>query len=84
MAGKDRKEVWFGSIAWSPCGAHHLYPIRRYGKPSILSTLVDMLMVIGMFIFAELFSKYLEAQLNRDDLLKELDPSNLPVKLDHV
>lgn len=43
-----------------------------------------MLMVIGMFIFAELFSKYLEAQLNRDDLLKELDPSNLPVKLDHV
>ncbi|KAJ2988150.1 hypothetical protein NUW58_g4128 [Xylaria curta] len=38
----------------------------------------------GMFIFADLFSKYLAAQLNRRDLLAELDPSKLPVNLDHV
>ncbi|RYP61328.1 hypothetical protein DL771_010167 [Monosporascus sp. 5C6A] len=38
----------------------------------------------GMFIFAELFAKYLEAQVNRADVLKELDPAKLPVKLDHV
>ncbi|RWA12212.1 hypothetical protein EKO27_g2917 [Xylaria grammica] len=38
----------------------------------------------GMFIFADLLAKYLEAQLNRAALLRELDPSRLPVDLDHV
>ncbi|KAF2973525.1 hypothetical protein GQX73_g157 [Xylaria multiplex] len=38
----------------------------------------------GMFIFADLFAKYLEAQLNRAALLTELDASKLPVNLDHV
>ncbi|TRX90263.1 hypothetical protein FHL15_008808 [Xylaria flabelliformis] len=38
----------------------------------------------GMFIFADLFAKYLEAQLSRAALLEELDPSKLPVSLDHV
>ncbi|KAH7329590.1 hypothetical protein B0I35DRAFT_420512 [Stachybotrys elegans] len=38
----------------------------------------------GMFIFAELFAKYLEDQVNRADLFKELEPNKLPVKLDHV
>ncbi|KAI0546033.1 hypothetical protein F4679DRAFT_559170 [Xylaria curta] len=38
----------------------------------------------GMFIFADLFAKYLEAQLSRAALLAELDPSKLPVSLDHV
>ncbi|GAW20388.1 hypothetical protein ANO14919_098940 [Xylariales sp. No.14919] len=38
----------------------------------------------GMFIFADLLAKYLEAQFNRAALLRELDPSRLPVNLDHV
>ena len=37
-----------------------------------------------MFIFAELFAKYLEDQVSRAALLQELDPVKLPVKLDHV
>ncbi|KAJ8132836.1 hypothetical protein O1611_g785 [Lasiodiplodia mahajangana] len=38
----------------------------------------------GMFIFADLFSKYLESQLSKAALLAELDPNKLPVSLDHV
>ncbi|KAI0438618.1 hypothetical protein F4803DRAFT_534503 [Xylaria telfairii] len=38
----------------------------------------------GMFIFADLFAKYLEAQLSKAALLAELDPSKLPVSLDHL
>ncbi|KAI0100545.1 hypothetical protein GGR51DRAFT_532387 [Nemania sp. FL0031] len=38
----------------------------------------------GMFIFADLFSKYLESQLSRAALLSQLDPNKLPVGLDHV
>ncbi|KAK3342072.1 hypothetical protein B0T25DRAFT_358324 [Lasiosphaeria hispida] len=38
----------------------------------------------GMFIFAELFAKYLEGQFSRAKLLEELDPAKLPVDLDHV
>ncbi|KAI0406999.1 hypothetical protein F4802DRAFT_605837 [Xylaria palmicola] len=38
----------------------------------------------GMFIFASLFAKYLEAQLNRAALLTELDPSKLPVLLNDL
>jgi hypothetical protein len=38
----------------------------------------------GMFIFAELFAKYLEDQFSRANLLDELDPDRFPVKLDHV
>ncbi|KAI1749840.1 hypothetical protein F4782DRAFT_511720 [Xylaria castorea] len=38
----------------------------------------------GMFIFADLFAKYLEAQPSKAALLAELDPSKLPVSLDHV
>ncbi|KAK3294357.1 uncharacterized protein B0H64DRAFT_324187 [Chaetomium fimeti] len=38
----------------------------------------------GMFIFAELFAKYLEDQFSRDHLLNELNPDRFPVKLDHV
>ncbi|KAI0971965.1 hypothetical protein F4678DRAFT_430685 [Xylaria arbuscula] len=38
----------------------------------------------GMFIFADLFAKYLEIQLTKAALLEELDPSKLPVTLDHV
>lgn len=41
-------------------------------------------MPLGMFIFAELFAKYLEDQLSRAEVLAELDPAKLPVKLDHV
>ena len=37
-----------------------------------------------MFIFAELFAKYLESQFSRAALLNELDPHKLPVELDHV
>lgn len=37
-----------------------------------------------MFIFAELFAKYLEDQLNRAALLEELDPVKLPVRLDNL
>ncbi|KAI1354798.1 hypothetical protein F5Y01DRAFT_239570 [Xylaria sp. FL0043] len=38
----------------------------------------------GMFIFANLFSTYLENRDTKADLLAELDPSKLPVTLDHV
>ncbi|KAL2843331.1 hypothetical protein BJY01DRAFT_264318 [Aspergillus pseudoustus] len=38
----------------------------------------------GMFIFAELFAKFLEDQLSIDDLEKHLLPDNLPVQLDNV
>ncbi|KAI1311218.1 hypothetical protein F5Y03DRAFT_324179 [Xylaria venustula] len=38
----------------------------------------------GMFIFADLFAKYLESQLTKAALLEELNPSKLPVTLDHV
>jgi len=37
-----------------------------------------------MFIFAELFAKYLEDQFSRADLLEELEPDKSPVNLDHV
>ncbi|KAI1130797.1 hypothetical protein F5Y10DRAFT_275838 [Nemania abortiva] len=37
-----------------------------------------------MFIFADLFSKYLESQLSTAALLSELDPNKLPVSLDQV
>jgi len=37
-----------------------------------------------MFIFADLFAKYLEDQLSRTALLEELSPVKLPVNLDHV
>lgn len=38
----------------------------------------------GMFIFAELFAKYLADQPHREALLKELNPNRIPVELDHV
>ncbi|KAK0705713.1 hypothetical protein B0H67DRAFT_498262 [Lasiosphaeris hirsuta] len=38
----------------------------------------------GMFIFAELFAKFLESQFSRAKLLEELDPAKLPVDLNHV
>ncbi|KAL2830492.1 hypothetical protein BDW59DRAFT_158405 [Aspergillus cavernicola] len=38
----------------------------------------------GMFIFADLFAKYLEDQLSIEDLKEQLRPKNLPLKLDHV
>ncbi|KAK3377270.1 hypothetical protein B0T24DRAFT_237594 [Lasiosphaeria ovina] len=38
----------------------------------------------GMFIFAELFARYLDDQFSRANLLDELSPERLPVKLDHV
>ncbi|KAI1871350.1 uncharacterized protein JN550_004795 [Neoarthrinium moseri] len=38
----------------------------------------------GMFIFAEMFAKYLENQQNVEDLLEELEPHKLPVTLEHV
>ncbi|PGH01881.1 hypothetical protein AJ80_08953 [Polytolypa hystricis UAMH7299] len=38
----------------------------------------------GMFIFAELFAKYLEDQPNKTALQEELDPAKLPVNLDNV
>ena len=37
-----------------------------------------------MFIFAEMLAKYLQDQPSKKALLDELDPSKLPVKLDHV
>lgn len=37
-----------------------------------------------MFIFADLFAKYLEAQLSKAALLAELDPNKLPVSLDQL
>jgi len=37
-----------------------------------------------MFIFAELFAKYLEDQFSLKDLIAELCPERLPVKLDYV
>ncbi|KAI9654109.1 MAG: hypothetical protein M1821_006820 [Bathelium mastoideum] len=38
----------------------------------------------GMFVFAELFAKFLENLPSREDLFRELDPAKFPVKLDHV
>ncbi|KAI1846006.1 hypothetical protein JX266_007815 [Neoarthrinium moseri] len=38
----------------------------------------------GMFIFAEMFAKYLKNQQNVADLLEELKPHKLPGTLDHV
>ncbi|OAR02604.1 hypothetical protein LLEC1_06424 [Akanthomyces lecanii] len=38
----------------------------------------------GMFVFAEMFAKYLEDQPNLATLLVELEPSNLPLTLDNV
>ena len=37
-----------------------------------------------MFIFAELFAKYLEDLPSREALWRELDPAKLPINLDHV
>jgi hypothetical protein len=37
-----------------------------------------------MFIFAEMFAKYLMSQETVAELLKELQPDKLPVTLDHV
>jgi hypothetical protein len=37
-----------------------------------------------MFIFAKVLAEYLESQLSRADLLAELNPAKLPVKLDDV
>jgi hypothetical protein len=41
-------------------------------------------MCLGMFIFVELFAKYLERQPSRECLIEELDPQKLPVGLDEV
>ena len=49
-----------------------------------LRTIISILTAVGMFIFAEMFADYLEDQLNTANLLAELDPSKLPVKLDDV
>lgn len=37
-----------------------------------------------MFIYTELFAKYLEDQLNLAKVLEALEPTNLPMDLDHV
>jgi hypothetical protein len=37
-----------------------------------------------MFIFADLFAKYLNNQLSVDALERQLLPDNLPVQLDNV
>ncbi|KAI1170610.1 hypothetical protein F4777DRAFT_583757 [Nemania sp. FL0916] len=37
-----------------------------------------------MFIFADLFARYLESQPSRAALLEQLAPARLPVELDHV
>lgn len=41
-------------------------------------------MILGMFIFADLFARYLESQASRAALMEQLDPAKLPVNLDHV
>ncbi|PYH69627.1 uncharacterized protein BO88DRAFT_443625 [Aspergillus vadensis CBS 113365] len=38
----------------------------------------------GMFIFAELFAKYLEERLSLEDIEEQLRPDNLPVELDDL
>jgi len=45
---------------------------------------MKILTIEGMFIFAEVLAQYLESQLSRAALLKELSPEKLPVKLDDV
>jgi hypothetical protein len=37
-----------------------------------------------MFIFAELLARYLDDQFSRANLVDELRPDRLPIKLDHV
>ena len=43
-----------------------------------------VLTVLGMFIFAEVWAKYLHGQLSKAALLEELKPAKLPVELDDV
>ncbi|TGJ85994.1 hypothetical protein E0Z10_g2737 [Xylaria hypoxylon] len=65
----------------------HLALEAKFGPLQSKDCYVSKILVAraqGMFIFADLFAKYLEAQLSKAALLAELDPNKLPVTLDHV
>lgn len=84
----QRIEGKFGKLESKNHQISKIITARAQGKQKrnlAMSTFYQtFLIAIGMFIFAELFAKYLEDQFTREDLLIELDPVKLPVNLDHV
>ncbi|KAI9148085.1 DNA repair protein RAD5B [Paramyrothecium foliicola] len=78
---ENREDVKNFSIVW------HRKIEQKFGKLESKNHHISQIISAkaqGMFIFAELFAKYLENQVSRADLLEELEPTKLPVKLDHV
>ncbi|KFA52172.1 hypothetical protein S40293_00599 [Stachybotrys chartarum IBT 40293] len=67
-AWDKRIERKFGKVRQNNCRISQIIPARAQ----------------GMFIYAELFAKYIEDQLNLAKVLEALEPTNLPVNLDHV
>lgn len=83
----QRIEEKFGDLKSKNYNISNIISARAQGK--LMRWLYDgstriILMVLGMFIFAELFAKYLEDQISRAALIEELKPEKLPVNLDHV
>ncbi|KAK3389796.1 hypothetical protein B0H63DRAFT_104197 [Podospora didyma] len=81
IKGKNQKDLTEFATAWHMKLEAKFGPLRSKNChiANILSARAQ-----GMFIFAELFAKYLNDQLSTSALMKELEPDKLPVKLDHV
>lgn len=83
----QRIEEKFGDLRSKNWNISNIISARAQGKLMIWlndSFISFILTDLGMFIFAELFAKYLEDQISQAALIEELKPEKLPVNLDHM
>ncbi|KAI8631124.1 hypothetical protein F5Y19DRAFT_473523 [Xylariaceae sp. FL1651] len=81
IVDENQKDIENFALVWHQNIEKKFGPLRS--KDCHVSNIISA-RAQGMFIFADLFAKYLEDQLDRSALLLELHPAKLPVSLDHV